>query len=85
MGWLDVGNFWHIAQNLLMWIPYYVILPLWLRRNSGIVSFPNVFCLDENPAGERRTLSRCVIEASFVSMLVLLLLDLFAWIVGPIA
>jgi cycloeucalenol cycloisomerase len=37
MGWLDVGNFWHIAQNLAMWIPYCLILPAWLRRNSGVV------------------------------------------------
>lgn len=36
MGWLDVGNVWHVVQNLLMWIPYCVLLPLWLRRNSGI-------------------------------------------------
>jgi len=36
MGWLDVGNFWHIAQNLIMWLPYCVFLPLWLRRDSGI-------------------------------------------------
>jgi cycloeucalenol cycloisomerase len=36
-GWLDAGNFWHITQSLLMWFPYCVILPLILRRNSGIV------------------------------------------------
>ncbi len=36
MGWLDVGDFWHIAQNVLMWLPYCVILPWWLRRNSGV-------------------------------------------------
>lgn len=36
-GWLDAGNFWHIAQNFLMWFPYCVILPLILRRRSGIV------------------------------------------------
>lgn len=35
-GWLDAGNFWHIAQNLLMWIPYCVLLPAWLRRHSGV-------------------------------------------------
>lgn len=240
MGWLDVGNFWHIAQNVLMWLPYCVLLPWWLRRNSGtpwqrsywfkfnvymtvyiffvtyfhteyffdvlgmryrfphvtlyydsallgpdestalqsfkkipigmyfnaiaffivyhtisvvcmrrvrtltlhaaawlrhllwvvtvaaaayffawaetyfyitgaasanvwyvdvprmlrlgsvcyalyfIVSFPNVYRLDENPDGERWTVSRAVIEASFVSMVVLFLLDSFTWIVGPI-
>lgn len=34
--WLDVGDFWHIAQNLGMWIPYCLILPWYLRRNSGV-------------------------------------------------
>jgi cycloeucalenol cycloisomerase len=37
MGWVDAGNFWHITQDLLMWLPYCVILPLILRRNSGVV------------------------------------------------
>jgi hypothetical protein len=36
MGWLDTGNFWNITQNLLMWLPYCVLLPWFLRRNSGI-------------------------------------------------
>ncbi len=34
MGWLDVGNGWHIVQNFLMWVPYCVLLPAWLRRDS---------------------------------------------------
>jgi len=241
MGWLDVGNFWHVVQNLGMWVPYCVLLPAWLRRNSGVrwnasywfkfnvymfvyvffatyfhteyffsilgiryrfpevtlyldsallgpdektamarfekvplgmyfnavaffivyhtasvicmrrirtltldapktvryvlwivtvaatayffawaetflyvnsaaknnvwyidmprmlslgsacyalyfvVSFPNVFRLDEEQSGVRWSLSRCTIEASAVSMIILLLLDLFTWIVGPIA
>src|SRR3954463_12425435 len=34
--WLDVGDFWHIAQTLGMWIPYCLILPWYLRRNSGV-------------------------------------------------
>ncbi len=36
MGWLDTGNFWNVTQNLLMWFPYCVLLPLWLRRHSGV-------------------------------------------------
>lgn len=36
MGWLDVGNFWHVAQNLGMWLPWCVLLPAWLRRDSGV-------------------------------------------------
>jgi len=35
-GWLDVGNGWNLVQNLLMWVPYCLLLPAWLRRNSGI-------------------------------------------------
>ncbi|HKY91215.1 MAG TPA: hypothetical protein VJM11_09245 [Nevskiaceae bacterium] len=240
MGWLDTGNFWNVAQNVLMWVPYCVLLPWWLRRNSGVpalksywlkfnvymavyvfwatyfhteyffstlgiryhfpevtwyfdsillgpdestalathqkippsmylnaiaffivyhtcsvvlmrrartltptapllvrrvlwvvtvavtafffawaetffyvndgikafvwyvdmprmlsigsvcymlyflVSFPNVYRLDEDENGERWTVSRAVIEASFVSMVILFLLDVFTWIVGPI-
>ena len=36
MGWLDAGTAWHIAQNFLMWFPYCVVLPAWLRRDSRI-------------------------------------------------
>jgi len=35
LGWLDAGNFWHVVQNLGMWLPYCVLLPAWLRRGSG--------------------------------------------------
>jgi cycloeucalenol cycloisomerase len=37
MGWLDVGNFWNLMQNLLMWVPYCLLLPAFLRRRSGVV------------------------------------------------
>ena len=36
MGWLDTGNFWNITQNLLMWFPFCVLVPWFLRRNSGV-------------------------------------------------
>jgi cycloeucalenol cycloisomerase len=36
MGWLDTGNFWNVTQNLLMWLPFCVLLPAYLRRNSGV-------------------------------------------------
>lgn len=36
MGWLETGTFWNIMQNLLMWVPYCVLVPWFLRRNSGI-------------------------------------------------
>jgi cycloeucalenol cycloisomerase len=36
MGWLDAGTFWHVVQNLGMWLPWCVLLPAWLRRGSGV-------------------------------------------------
>ncbi len=36
MGWVDTNTFWHIVQNLAMWLPYCVFLPFYLRRHSGI-------------------------------------------------
>ncbi len=36
LGWLDTNDFWHLVQNLGMWIPYCVLLPAWLRRDSGV-------------------------------------------------
>jgi cycloeucalenol cycloisomerase len=36
LGWLDTSTFWHVAQNLGMWLPYCVLLPAWLRRRSGV-------------------------------------------------
>lgn len=36
MGWLDTNDFWHVVQNLGMWLPYCVLLPAWLRRDSGV-------------------------------------------------
>jgi cycloeucalenol cycloisomerase len=36
MGWLDTGTFWNITQNLLMWLPWCVALPWYLRRDSGV-------------------------------------------------
>lgn len=36
MGWLNTGNFWNIMQNVLMWVPYCILVPWFLRRNSGV-------------------------------------------------
>jgi cycloeucalenol cycloisomerase len=36
LGWLDAGTFWHVAQNLGMWLPYCVLLPAWLRRGAPV-------------------------------------------------
>jgi cycloeucalenol cycloisomerase len=69
---------------------WYVDIPRMLAIGSlcyalyFIVSFPNVYRLDEDTA-QPWSVSRAAIEASAVSMIVLLLLDLFTWIVGPIA
>jgi cycloeucalenol cycloisomerase len=49
-----------------------------------VVSFPNVYRLDEDPQAPRWSLSRTVIEASFVAIASLTLLDLWANFIGPI-
>ena len=70
---------------------WYVDLERMLRLGSlmyalyFVVSFPNVYRLDERPDAPPWTLSRTVVEASFVAMTSLLLLDLWARFVGPIA
>jgi len=69
---------------------WYVDLPAMLRWGSifyalyFVVSFPNVYRLDENPEEPRWTLPRTVVEASFVGITSLLLLDLWARLLGPI-
>jgi cycloeucalenol cycloisomerase len=69
---------------------WYVDLPRMLRWGSVfyamyfVVSFPNVYRMDEAVDGPRWTTSRTVIEASFVAMLSLTLLDLWARFLGPI-
>jgi cycloeucalenol cycloisomerase len=49
-----------------------------------LVSFPAFYRLDEQPDQPPWSLGRCVIEASFVAMTSLLLLDLWARFLGPI-
>jgi cycloeucalenol cycloisomerase len=69
---------------------WYVDLPAMLRWGSifyalyFVVSFPNVYRLDEDESGPRWTLARTVVEASFVGITSLLLLDLWARLLGPI-
>ncbi|MBJ22617.1 MAG: hypothetical protein GY910_18615 [bacterium] len=36
LGWLDTNTFWHVAQNFCMWVPYCILLPAWLRRDSAV-------------------------------------------------
>lgn len=35
-GWLDTNDFWHVVQNVGMWIPWCVLLPAWLRRHAPV-------------------------------------------------
>jgi hypothetical protein len=49
-----------------------------------VVSFPSFFRLDEQPDQPPWSLARTVIEASFVAITSLLLLDLWARFLGPI-
>jgi cycloeucalenol cycloisomerase len=35
-GWVDVDDFWGTVTTLITWVPYLIILPAFLRRNSGI-------------------------------------------------
>jgi cycloeucalenol cycloisomerase len=70
---------------------WYVDLPRMLRWGSVfyamyfVVSFPNVYRLDERPGEAPWTISRTIIEASFVAILSMTLLDLWAGFLGPIA
>jgi cycloeucalenol cycloisomerase len=69
---------------------WYVDLPRMLRWGSVfyalyfVVSFPNVYRLDEDPEAPRWTVPRTIVEASFVAITSLLLLDLWARVLGPI-
>ena len=49
-----------------------------------IVSFPNVYRLDEEMSQAPWSLGRTVVEASFVGIVSLLLIDLWAGLLGPI-
>jgi cycloeucalenol cycloisomerase len=83
-------TFFYVNDGIKAFV-WYVDMPRMLSIGSVcymlyfLVSFPNVYRLDEEATGERWTVSRAVIEASFVSMVILFLLDVFTWIVGPIA
>lgn len=72
------ANVWYVdlARMLRLGSLFYVLY--------FVVSFPNAFRLDEEPDAAPWTPARTVIEASFVAMTSLLLLDLWARFVGPI-
>jgi cycloeucalenol cycloisomerase len=35
-GWVNVNDFWAVVTTAIVWLPYLVLLPAFLRRNSGI-------------------------------------------------
>ena len=49
-----------------------------------VVSFPNVYRLDEEMSQPRWTCGRTIVEASFVGIVSMTLLDLWAGLLGPI-
>jgi len=70
------ANVWYVdLERMLKWGSIYYAMYF-------IVSFPNVFRLDEEQ--NNWTLSRTVLEACAVSAISLLLLDLWALILGPV-
>ena len=72
------GNVWYVdLARMLRWGSVFYALYF-------VVSFPNVYRLDEDPGAPRWTLPRTVVEASFVAITSLLLLDLWAQVLGPI-
>ncbi len=79
--WFYVGEtarqwVWYVdLEKMLTWGSVYYALYF-------LVSFPNVFRMDEDAGGERWSLSRTVIEASAVSMISLFLIDLFTLLFG---
>jgi hypothetical protein len=91
MGWVDVDDFWGTVMTLITWIPYLVmILPAFLRRNSGIPWYQSywfklnvLFRLDET-VDQKWTIRRTIVEASFVSMVTLFVIDTWVRVHGPI-
>ncbi|MFT5033867.1 MAG: cycloeucalenol cycloisomerase, partial [Bacteroidia bacterium] len=70
------ANVWYVdLERMLKWGSIYYAMYF-------IVSFPNVFRLDEQ--GRDWTLGRTVMEACAVSAISLLLLDLWALLLGPV-
>jgi cycloeucalenol cycloisomerase len=73
------GNVWYVdLAAMLRWGSIFYALYF-------VVSFPNVYRLDEEPEEPRWTIPRTIVEASFVGITSLLLLDLWARVLGPIA
>jgi cycloeucalenol cycloisomerase len=73
----SMGNVWYVDVARMLRIGSFFYAMYFL------VSFPALYRLDEDPA-VRWPLSRVVIEACFVSIVSLLLLDLWAGFVGPL-
>jgi cycloeucalenol cycloisomerase len=84
--WAETFGYIQAPVNHISW---YLNRDAMLRVGSTaygllfLVSFPNVFRLDET-VDQKWTITRCIVEASFVSMLTLFLIDLWAQIHGPL-
>ena len=89
--------FWAWAETFLYFLQESVATNVWYEDRAAmlrygsifyamyfIVSFPNVYRLDEDPEAPRWPLSRVVIEACFVGVASLTLLDLWANFIGAI-
>jgi cycloeucalenol cycloisomerase len=66
-------NVWYENLHNMLWIGS------WYYALYFVVSFPNIYRLDEDASGERWSISRTLIEATFASMIMLLLIDLATW------
>jgi cycloeucalenol cycloisomerase len=84
--WAETFGYIQAPVNHISW---YLDRPAMLRVGSTLsgllflVSFPNVFRLDET-VDQKWSITRCVVEASFVSMVTLFLIDMWVRIHGPI-
>ncbi|MHA7836642.1 MAG: hypothetical protein ACX98W_04200, partial [bacterium] len=74
----SAANVWYVdLERMLRWGSVFYALYF-------VVSFPNVYRLDEEMSEPRWTIGRTVVEASFVGAVTLALLDLWAGFLGPI-
>ncbi len=67
-------NVWYENLEQMLWVGS------WFYALYFLVAFPNLYRMDEEPDGERWGIGRIFIEASFVGMITLLLIDLATWV-----
>jgi cycloeucalenol cycloisomerase len=85
--WAETFGYIQAPVNHISW---YLDRPMMLRVGSTLyallflVSFPNIFNLDET-VDEKWSIKRCIVEAGFVSMLTLFLIDIWVKVHGPLS